>query len=450
MADDGLVALCGGIMTVVLAAGATVAIDALKDPTLAVPLFAVLFLASFVFSGTEIAYFSLQSLERQRLGSSDAPGDRQVEQLLQKRTELITTILMGNEFANVAIATTGAALLATFVEEPGFLNIVVITPALVLLSEITPKVLALRFNQRWARAIVWPLTVFYTVLSPLRWVLSSIVSLLARLFGVSDEAVPDALKEEDFLVLVERGEESGAVGAEEREIIEAVLEFDDVPVSRLMTPRLDIEAVELDTRWEDLYACCEQQRFSRVPVFEGELDNIVGVLLVKDLLRVHRRPPEALRQLSDRLLQPMIVPPSLSGEDLMRTLLRRRVHMAFVVNEHGTLMGLVTLDDLIGELIGAVADDQREVTQDIAFDPLGMRVRAGMDIEDLEDETGIKIPPGEYHTIGGFVVHELGRMPTSGEIVEIPGVAIEVLETDGNRITEVRIQHLDQPEGVPE
>ncbi|MCB9681475.1 MAG: HlyC/CorC family transporter [Alphaproteobacteria bacterium] len=415
------------------------------SPWAAAAVFVALFALSFFFSGTETAFFSLQGIDRRRIAEGRTATHRRIHGLLSRRTALITTILMGNETVNVAISATAAALLATVAPGKPWLTIVVVTPVLVLLSEITPKVLAYRFNRGWVDVAVWPLTLLFWVLWPLRIVITGIVSALARLAGVTGAAHESEIGEDEFLVLVERGAEHGVVGEEEREIIEAVFELDDLPVSRLMTPRPDMFSLPIDVTWDDLLAACADARFSRVPMYDGTPDNIVGVLLVKDLLRHRRRPFTQTQQLRKLLMAPVFVPQSKPANHMMKEMIRRRIHMAFVVDEHGTVIGLVSLDDLIIELVGELGDEfTDEGPDDISPDGLdAFTVRAGMDLEDFSEGTGIAVPEGDYHTLAGFVSHVLGRIPVTGDTVDAAGHRFEVTEMDGRRVAMMRVAPID-------
>jgi len=400
-----------------------------------------LFVLSFFFSGTETAFFSLQELERRRIEDGETATDRRIQALLSRRTSLITTILMGNETVNVSISTTTAALVATLLPGRPWVTVIVVTPLLVLLSEVTPKVIAFRYGARWVRFAAWPLTVVQWVLWLPRLVIDQIVGALARVFGVTAKVLEEGLHEDEVRVLVERGTAQGVLHEDQRDIIEAVFELDDIPVARLMTPRPDIVSLPLDTPWDDLLTACRDARYSRIPIWDEGPEDIVGVLLVKDLLRFRRRPLRDPSQLRDILLEPVFVPASKAANEMMKEMIRRRIHMAFVLDEHGTVVGLLSLDDLIMELVGELGDDDDDdETEDVVVGPDGsLRVRAALDLDDLADETGLDIQHDEAHTLGGAVFHELGRVPEVGDEVDLDGHMVVVEEMDGRRIHAVRI-----------
>jgi len=421
------------------------------DVVRALPLFAALFLASFFFSGTETALFSLQPVDRQRFEHEGGRTGQRILALLERQAALISSILLGNESTNIAISALGAFLFAALAPGRPWLNVVVLTPALLLLSEITPKVIAYRYNVRWARAVVWPLSGFVVLVSPVRWLLSSAITVLGRPLGVRGPKAAERIAESEIRTLLEQGAASGDVDEREREIIEAVFEFDDISVGRLMTPLPEVFAIPVDIAWPDLLARCRDDGHSRVPVYEGRIDNVVGVLLLKDLLKYRRRPPAGPRQLRSMLMPPVFVPRSKPADIMLREFLERRYHMACVVNEHGTLVGLVTLDDLLSELVGDLLDPEDEATGPEVERPMPgvLDVKGMMDLEDFEEETGIALPEGEYDTVGGFVFHLLGRLPKAGDAISWGGLHFEVLAMEGRRVDEVRVERL-APAEVPE
>jgi CBS domain containing-hemolysin-like protein len=417
---------------------------------LAIALSAVFLTLSFFFSGTETAMFSLQKLQRQRL--EHTPLGQRVNLLLERRTALITTILIGNETVNVAFASTGAQFfehLTPWEWLNPWLSVLIVTPVLVLFSEITPKIVAFRFNVLWATAAVWPITLFAWAVAPVRLVVTGIVSVLARGFGVRGAREDRGLGEAELMNLIDQGTRAGNVDEHEREMIEAVLDFDELTIGRLMTPRPDIFAVSLRTPWPDIVQACREQGYSRIPVYDREIGDIIGVLLLKDVLKYRDKAPGGLRQLRAMLLQPIFVPPSKSADDMLQLFLERRSHQAFVVDEHGTLVGLVTLDDLLGELFGEIPDEGDEpetaVLQTVA--PGSYVVQATMDVEEFSEEVALKLPEGEYTTLGGFVFHQLGRVPHKGDAFTWSGHRFVVRRMDGRRVAEVTVRRLEESDG---
>jgi len=396
-----------------------------------------LFALSFFFSGTETAMFSLQQVDRQALSRGGRSG-RLVVYMLGNKRELLPTILIGNETVNVALAATTAGLIAFVIPDAPWINVLLLTPLLVLISEITPKVLAFRFNRRWSQLAVWPLSAFYYTIWIPRFAFSELVNRISRVFGARGEVAEEGLAEEELMVLVGEGAAAGEFDQMERDIIEAVFEFDEITIERVMTPRPDIESLPTDLSWDELLKKCREMEHSRIPMYADQPDNIVGVLLLKDLLKHRESPLAGPRQLRSILLPATFVPASKPADAMLKEFLKRRFHMALVVDEHGTLTGLVTLDDLLDELVGELEHDTED-SEIARISPTALTVKAAMDIEDFTEETGIELPEGDYHTVGGFVFHEFGRLPKRGDAITLGSHKFIVAEMEGRRIHALRV-----------
>lgn len=407
-----------------------------------------LFALSFFFSGSERALFALQKLDRNKLAARSATG-AMVDRLIRwGRRPLRTTLLFGNVAAKVALTAVTAQIVAQLAPDHPWLGVVLLTPALVVVSDLTPKVLADHYPRTWSVLAVWPLTAWYFAIAPLRLVFGLAVAGLARLFGAQAESDHDGLEEQELMVLVDRGAASGAVAPDERDIIEAVFEFDELTVDRLMTPRPDMLSLSIDQSWDDLVRRARDANRSRIPIYQGRPEDVVGVLLVKDLLRYRSAPPEGPRQLRGLLLPPTFVPGTKSADAMLREFLTRRLHMAFVVDEHGSLVGLITLDDLLNELLGddpAEDTGEQEVQQ---VHPDALTVRAAIDVDDFEEETGITLPEGDWNTVGGFVFHELGRLPRKGDRITWDQWTFQVASMEGRRIHELEVRKAPPTEGA--
>jgi putative hemolysin len=329
-----------------------------------------------------------------------------------------------------------------------WLNVVLLAPTLILFGDVLPKTLGLRFARQVVHWVIRPLAFWNELVSPVRFVLLGVVDLILRGLGVSPVPVHDTLQEQQLRTLIDQGRETGVIQPMEQEIIHRVFEFGDLPVSRLMTPRPDIFSLSVTTPWPELLSEIRTARYSRVPIWQGNPDNIVGILLVKDLLRVHGAQPPHARQLQKMLHPAMFVPPSKRAQDLLREFRARNNHMAVVVDEHGSIAGLITLDDLLSELVGEVLDesdvDEKEA---VRVQENIWTVRAGIDIEDFGQRFGVDLPEGDYTTLGGFVFHQLGAAPQKGDEVEWDGLRFHVAGVDGRRITEVTVTF--RADGVP-
>ncbi|MBN1337586.1 MAG: CBS domain-containing protein [Deltaproteobacteria bacterium] len=230
--------------------------------------------------------------------------------------------------------------------------------------------------------------------------------------------------------------------------LDAVVGFGDLTVGRIMTPRTDLVMLPLDAPWGEILETVRRTAVSRIPVWGRDRDDIVGLLLAKDLLRFLGQPPPSPRVLQ-RILHPaLFVPIFRSADDCLADLKKRHVHAALVVDEHGALAGLVSLDDLLGELLGEVLDetDAEEVAEVRQQEDGSLLVQAGIDIEDFAEATGVHLPEGEYATLGGFVISRTHTLPRRGQMVEWDGLSLEVVGVVRRRITEVRVRSLSVEE----
>ncbi len=415
-------------------------------PNALLTMLAILCVGMF-FSLSETAVFSLQKADREALKDDPRIGTL-VTHLLHRPRRLLASLLIGNEIANVALSTVSASLLADFVSERAatWINVLLLAPVLIIFGDVLPKTVGLRFAREVARTVARPLAFWHEITSPVRAVISFVVDNLLRVFGVRPAPEQESLQEDQLRTLIDQGREAGVVQPIEQEIIHRVFEFGDLPVSRLMTPRPDVFSLSLTTPWADILEAIRSARYSRVPVWQGNPDNVVGILLVKDLLRLRGQPPLNARQIQKMLHPATFVPPGKRAQDLLREFRARGVHLAIVVDEHGSLTGLVTLDDLLNELVGEVLDESDVEEHDAQ--QLGAHVwsiRAAMDIDDFASRFHRELPDGEYTTVGGFVFHLLGAAPHKGDAVEWEGVHFLVSGVDGRRITEITVRF---PEGV--
>jgi len=404
----------------------------------------VLLLCSAFFSGSESALFSLDRYALERLEEEGSKGGKAVRALLTEPRRLLATILLGNELVNVCISSVGLAAVYQLKETrgwdavPWWLNIVVITPVLLLFGEIAPKALAVRTGVAWARMVGVPLRLFGRVVAPIRAVLHGIANLFLRLFGIEqNDPLPDALQEAQFRALVELGHSQGVIGLDEAELIHKVFDLADTPISRIMTPVTDVISVTLSSPLEEIVEVVRGARFSRIPVFAGA--TVRGVLLTKDLLRFlwagERLGP---RHLEDLVKPAYFVPMGKPSGELLQEFQRERGHMAIVLNEDGAMLGIVTLEDILQELFEPV-EELEERLEGPSIERLSAgtyRVPARTEVNEWNKTMFPEIPPGDsYNTVAGYIFHLFGRLPRKGDQIRDDGWIYQVTGLEGTRLT---------------
>ncbi len=396
---------------------------------------------SAFFSGSETALFSLQPVDRAALRGDG--GTTPVDRLLEAPRRTLATLLIGNEVVNLVLSTLTAGLLLALFPDLPWLNVVVLTPLLLLLGEVTPKVLALRLNRPWAAAVARPLLAFSWLVTPVRAVLTRLADFAVRLTGGTEASRKAAMREAQLRALIDQGRADGSLQAMEQDILHKVFEFGELTVGRLMTPRPDVFSLALTTPWEELLPAVREAGYSRVPVWRANPDDVVGILLVKRLLPLLRRArEEGLRPsaaLLRRLLLPAhFVPTSKRAEDMLAEFRSERFHMAIVVDEHGSVVGVITLDDILGELVGELLDENDDEEPEVTEVREGTwTVRAHMDVSDFAERFGVALPEGDYTTVGGFVLARLGEVPDKGTEFTWNGLRFLVSGVEGHRITEL-------------
>jgi CBS domain containing-hemolysin-like protein len=325
-------------------------------------LFLLLSLSAF-FSAAETALFSLSRLRLQRVSQTETQRGDRLLKLLERPTRTIVTILIGNDLVNItASVTTTALILHIWGAQKAWLAPLLMLPLILVFGDLTPKMLAVAYPERVSVLVSRPLEIFSRLITPVQAVLKRVVDLCLRLLGVPAALSPSGVSEEDFRVILDVGRQEGVVEPTEHTMIERVLAFAEVPVRQVMTPRGGMFCLDMNLSFDEAVAAVTKAAFSRIPVYQETIDRIVGILNAKDLLRVKAEgsPPATLSSL---LHPPFFIPETTRIDTLLKEFQRRGRHMAIVVNEYGATAGLVTLEDLLEELVGEIADEFEQPPQ---------------------------------------------------------------------------------------
>ncbi len=406
-------------------------------------LLGLLLLLSAFFAGTEVALFSLTRIQVDRIKARRPAAGARVEVMLARPQRLLVTIYIGNELTNVAISAVvtvialelfGSAGLAVAMGVGAFLLLVV--------GEITPKTLAHYHNQTWASWASGPLVFFMAIIWPLREGVTFIAGRIVRLFGGTAD-IERVITEDELLTLVEEGADEGVIDRDEKEMIQSVFDLGDMSLYEVMTPRTDIVAIDVTTplinAWEDL----ARSPYARAPIYRESIDDIVGILFKKDLLKLDYPPPPDVT-LASLARDPYIVPETMTVNELLREFKKKKTHMAVAMDEYGGVAGLVTLDDIIGELVlagaaGAGGDDDIRPDGDKRW-----RVPASMDLAEFDERFGGGLDHEEIETVGGLVFHQLGRPPLVGDEVTVGKLLFKVEGVTARRITDLLVTEIDE------
>lgn len=393
-----------------------------------------------LFAAAETSLFSLTPLERLRL--KDKAHGSLVESLLARPRRLLITVLVGMETMDI-LASVLATTLALNIWGPQgkWVAIWLIAPVFLLVGEIIPKSLALTYPARLAPVTAWLIRPALVLLAPVRVVLLRLSQGILAILGFQPELPVPTVQQEDFAHMVEESHRGGMIAALERDFIQNLLTFGELRVGQIMVPRPDIFCLPLDLSPEQMIQAVKHSRFSRIPIYEDNLDNILGVLHAKDLLSACPWKPCDAEMLRNLLRPANYVPENKQAFDLLTELQGRRQRMALVVDEYGTLVGLVTVEDLLEELCGEIPQEfqiEEKVWEELA--PGVWRVKAQMSLADFHEVVGLDFPTEEFDTIGGLALNLFGELPREGDRVSLDGLTFRVLRMKGTRLLELEVR----------
>ena len=410
---------------------------------------AVLLGFSALLNGAEAAYFSLGRLRLRHLAESEEAPEA-LAPLISRPHELLVTLLVG-----ITLIDIGASALAAFVAERlfGGWGLAVAIGTMIFLitvfTEVLPMTLALERPRRFAAWVSHPVTWLSVALAPVRVLLGGLTGVTLKALGASERREP-LLTTEELRTLVDAGERAGVVERDEREMIHRALELEDIPVRAVMVPRPDMFCLELSTPPQKIFESLRENLHSRVPVYAGSIDQIVGILYTRDLLPYVRGIPPDF-DLRAHLHPPYFVPESKRAHALLKEFQAKKLHMAIVVDEYGSTSGLVTLEDVLEELVGEIADEfdvEERLIQPL--DARTFRVSGKLPIDELNAALGLALSSEAYDTVAGWVLDLFGRIPHRGERIETVGATVTVERVERTRIVEVLVtRRPTAPEEAP-
>ncbi|HEX4417394.1 MAG TPA: hemolysin family protein [Kofleriaceae bacterium] len=339
----------------------------IAELSVAIPVAVICLVLSAFCSAAGVALFSIRRIEREQLARTAGFTDRRISAMLARPRQLIATVLIGNEVFNSGFAVLAYVVLCRWYEtwSAFWIAIAVALPMIVLVTELTAKMLAAKTPLLWARLCVLPLAAFELAITPARWIVQLVAGAVLRPLGIAARARPaHDLSEEEFRTLVDAGSAQGQVNASERRLIHRVFEFSDKNVGQVMTPRERIFALSYELPAQRLVKELAARGFSRVPIYQKSLDNVRGILNAKDLVRTTAGQPLG-RPLGELLHEPLFVPRTTPIKRLFLTFKQKKVHMAIVVSEYGKVLGLVTMDDLLAQIFGVLRDERAALQSSI-------------------------------------------------------------------------------------
>jgi putative hemolysin len=405
---------------------------------------AILIFFSAFFSGSETALFSLS---RSVVEDMERGGRRQrlVWNLLKRPRMLLVTILFGNLLVNIASTSAVTALAIGIFGQKGIgIAVVVMTCVILIFGEISPKSVALKNAASLARLSAPVLRFFMILFTPIRLVLGAIADFAVeksrRLFGERTEEFGAS----ELATAVELGHRDGLFDSFEKEVLTNLFLFTETMAHEILVPRVEVFSIDVDTSLAQALIEVRGRGFSRVPLYEGKDDHIIGVLLAKDLLRYRRDEKISLR---DIMRPPLFVPGTKRIRNLFGELIAAHQHMVIVLDEHGSFSGILTLEDILEEIVGEIRDRREPRVEDYVLTGEGsIIVEGAMELEDLNEVFGTEIDSSEVETVAGFLIEEIGRIPRGGESFAIDGYRYLVISAESTKINKIKIERIGEEE----
>lgn len=403
-------------------------------------LFIICIILSAFFSSSEVALISMTRAKVRTLDNENRVGSHALVALKESPEHLLTTILIGNTVVNIAAASIATAIA---IQQFGDVGIGIatgfVTIILLIFGEIGPKIYAAHASDTFALTVAPVILLLSKLLTPIIW----IVERVSPKFGIGKDTAEPAVTEDEIKEWIDVGKEDGTIEQDEQDMLYSVLEFGDTPAREIMTPRVNVILMEDTISFEEAIRIFNETGFSRIPVFHDQIDNITGILNVKDVFSamVSHRKDSTIREI---MYDPMFVPETKKIDDLLKELQVHRVQMAIVIDEYSSFVGIVTVEDILEELVGDILDEfdkEEPGVQELA--PGVHVVDAQIWVEEINETMDLALPTDEsYETIGGLVIDRLGHIPQHpGEKVEIDNgrVTLVVMQMHGRRIVKVKI-----------
>ena len=402
-------------------------------------LFICIFLSAF-FSSSETAFISLERFRVQHMVDTKVKGAKRVSKMLERPDRFLSTILLGNNLVNTAAAAIATILaISIWGQEVGVI-IATFGMAIILLifAETMPKTFANRHAERVSLLFVRPIEILSWLFSPVVVVLSWLASRLTKLVGGTP--VPRSIvSDEEIRTMITVGHKEGTVEEAEADMLHAVFDFGDSPVSEVLVPRPEVVGIEKGETLAEFLKTYSESPISRFPVYEENMDNVVGILSIKDVLMALAKGSITKEAPIDELIRPAYFTPETKRISELFTEMRdANYRMAIVVDEYGGTAGIVSLSRLMEEIVGPVGDELVEAEKEYeSINEYTFQIDGGMRIEEANEELGLELPEGDYETVAGFVLHLMGSIPKQGKQLKYKSLKIVITKMKGHKIEEI-------------
>ncbi len=402
----------------------------------------LIFLSAF-FSSAETAFSSVNKIRLKNFVELGKRGSKKALHITENFDNALSTILIGNNIVNIAAASISAKLATDlFGGNTGLIiSTIVMTILILIFGEILPKSLAKENSESYTLMISGILFLLIKILTPVNFFFIKLKVLVTKFFS-NNENLP-SVTEEEIKVMLNISEEEGVINKEERDLLHRSMDFDDILTSEVLTPRTDIVAVDVNQSMEEIKQVFFEERFSRIPVYENDIDNIIGILTEKEFFTHILKYNDA--NIRELIREPLFIFKSIKISTLLPRLQKNKVHMAVVLDEFGGTAGLLTLEDVLEELVGEIWDEQDEKIPIMTrISENDFKFEALFQLDDFVELMKISHPGSSYHTLGGWVIESFGTIPSKGDTFNYENLKITVEEIENRRIRKVRVERVIQ------
>ena len=388
------------------------------------------------FSASETAYSSASEIRLKAMEQEGNKAAARALRIIEDYDALLSTILIGNNIVNIGASSIATVLFVRALGDMGATwSTIVMTVIILIFSEVTPKSIAKEMPERFAMAVGPIMKVLMTLFYPFNKLFGWWKALIAKVLGVQST---DEVTEGEFLTMVEEAESGGGIEKEDTELIHSLLEFNDIEVADIFTPRVDVVAVPLRARPEELEEVFREHEFSRIPVYDEDIDDIVGILHQRDY---YEEIVKREKRLQDVIKPVLFVPPGMKISRVLELLQQKHNHMAVVSDEFGGTDGVITMEDILEELVGEIYDEHDDVEKDIVKTGRDSYiVRCSTELPDMFEYFGKEVPESESNTVAGWVLELFGEIPKQDDEITYENLLISVLKTDNRRVEQVRVR----------
>ena len=383
---------------------------------------------------------SLSKIRIRYMEEEGVKGAKLVSSLIEKSSDLLSSILVGNNIVNIAATSVSTSLFISIFGDGGVAVATAVMTVLVLIfGEITPKTIAANSPEKVAVAVSKPISVIMKITKPIVWVFNLLTGIIFKIMGIENDGVKPFITEEELKTMVNVSHEEGVLEMEEREIINNVFQFGDMQAKEAMIQRLDMVAVNIEDSYDEIIELFKNEKLSRLPVYQDSIDDIVGILNIKDIIFLSDEEIEHFN-IKDYVRDAFFTYEFKKITQLLEEMKKEKSQMAIVVDEYGGTAGLLTIEDLVEVIVGDIDDEYDEEEEEIVkISDNEYLVEGSTRISDVNEKLGINFESDEFDSIGGFIIGYLKRIPEENELIEVGNVKFSVESIDKNRINQIRI-----------